>query len=648
MPEYGGIRCATSLESKHMAKKKNESAWGLAAETAMNVALGTAFPTIGGVILGKKIAGSIIGKNEDSPSPKEDYYEDWPTKDIEDLAQKSDATACFVLAERYAKGTKMLAKDLKKAKYWYDKTLAKSRNVDLAHLRNKNRFVTWLIDNGELDVVLHYADNLTNNIEAADLYAKIYRATIDEKYRDEAIEKYKASLTEGQLDLNSLSDRYGEAELKKEAIQIEDNYKAGIFNKLAELVPDPRQKRHFLMGALKTKSFEAKEAFKRANKEVIDCFDKAYEALDDKSTFSAINYNERQFIYFVKDINTMAGCYDENIPWVFAVDSYPKEIHIPAIGHPQVNTLYIAHPVKKGVYLPIENADSEFFQNKIDDFCRLVQCLGATEIILRSVKGKSVSEDLSKKYNVEVSGEYKGVEAGVEYRNGRGRSQKEGMERHENERIILNPTKAPYIPNDVEWLSVDSKWQQLVKNRMESDMLHYSIKISSRETMAISNSRMDAIKLALKTFAVSAQVDYSQQIEHSLQREEESEWELNVTFKSLSEFDTPNTQGVLPKNEQEYLEELKGFLEDDTEITPRERKMLERRRQFLNISKERAAELEASLKPQLTEEEQEYLDLYREYAEKGEITEKERRRLDKFAIALGLEEQRIKEIIYSL
>ena len=72
--------------------------------------------------------------------------------------------------------------------------------------------------------------------------------------------------------------------------------------------------------------------------------------------------------------------------------------------------------------------------------------------------------------------------------------------------------------------------------------------------------------------------------------------------------------------------------------------MLDRIRLSLGISEERAQELEASLKPQLTEDEQEYLEMYREYMEKGEITEKERRRLDKFASALDISEERRKEL----
>lgn len=101
----------------------------------------------------------------------------------------------------------------------------------------------------------------------------------------------------------------------------------------------------------------------------------------------------------------------------------------------------------------------------------------------------------------------------------------------------------------------------------------------------------------------------------------------------------------LTEAEQEYLDNIREFLEDDAEITPRERKMLDRICQKLGISEERAKELEASLaKPQLTEDEQEYLDMYHEYAEKGEVTEKERRRLDKFAAAMGISAERTKEI----
>lgn len=100
----------------------------------------------------------------------------------------------------------------------------------------------------------------------------------------------------------------------------------------------------------------------------------------------------------------------------------------------------------------------------------------------------------------------------------------------------------------------------------------------------------------------------------------------------------------ITSNEQEYLDMVKDCFEDG-EIGTRERKLLDIIRVKNGISEERARELESTLTiPQLTQDELEYLETYQEYAEKGEITEKERRRLDKFAKALGLTERRIQEL----
>ena len=101
----------------------------------------------------------------------------------------------------------------------------------------------------------------------------------------------------------------------------------------------------------------------------------------------------------------------------------------------------------------------------------------------------------------------------------------------------------------------------------------------------------------------------------------------------------------LTEKEQEYLDNIREFFEDDAEITPRERKMLDRIRQSLGISEERAKELEASLaKPQLTEDEQEYIEAYREYLVDGSIDEKSRKRLDIFRKGLGISEERATEL----
>lgn len=109
--------------------------------------------------------------------------------------------------------------------------------------------------------------------------------------------------------------------------------------------------------------------------------------------------------------------------------------------------------------------------------------------------------------------------------------------------------------------------------------------------------------------------------------------------------DTNGTNQVLnPKDEKEYIEALKDCLSDG-EISERERRLLERLRVKCGISPERSIDLEKQLtEPQLTAEEKEYLEAYRDVSFDGQVNEKERRILDRLRNMLGITEERAKEI----
>lgn len=81
------------------------------------------------------------------------------------------------------------------------------------------------------------------------------------------------------------------------------------------------------------------------------------------------------------------------------------------------------------------------------------------------------------------------------------------------------------------------------------------------------------------------------------------------------------------------------------EVGPVERKLLEKIREKLGISVERAKELEMSLKNKcLTKDEQEYLRTYKECLADGSITKQGRRLLDKLRCMLDISENRAREI----
>lgn len=95
--------------------------------------------------------------------------------------------------------------------------------------------------------------------------------------------------------------------------------------------------------------------------------------------------------------------------------------------------------------------------------------------------------------------------------------------------------------------------------------------------------------------------------------------------------------------EQEYLEEIRACLDNDGEITSRERRLLDRLRKSLGITEARAKELEASVN-NMSDDEKEYQEELKACLEDGTISDRERRLLDRLRKSLGISEERAKAI----
>ena len=208
---------------------------------------------------------------------------------------------------------------------------------------------------------------------------------------------------------------------------------------------------------------------------------------------------------------------------------------------------------------------------------------------------------------------------------------------------------------------------------MAGSILHHSETWSSKSNYSISEKEEKSLKEAFKEF-VSADVgigmfkangrididghsNKEELVDKTFNQSESIEWRIEIEFEPIenlledyTETEPINTIAVCTstsnKDEEEYLEEVKFHLEDDGEIDEKERSALERFREKRGISKERAIELENQLLSvgDLNEAEKEYLEEYQEILNEGEITEKERRILDRMANRAGISEDRIKEL----
>lgn len=381
----------------------------------------------------------------------------------------------------------------------------------------------------------------------------------------------------------------------------------------------------------------------------------------DKAAYRFTNITEpreRQFLMFVKDSNAIAGCNDDegNIKYVFDMDAYPKDIVFP-LGHPQANTLYMMHPMLHTHYLPCENIKETLFLDKVRDFCYVAQCLGATRVHFKAVKGEVLNTDSTASFDASAS-------VGRKLVNLSG-SVSENNKEHYNSvknngrewEYTFNPINKPYCPEDSVWLKSDTSWQQMVKMRLNGNQLSFTERITSSETLNMSSNQQRGVEASFSTLLWKVSGKAEGKSEEIIFKSEESEYEISVTFKPMNEYievdAIENVEVVeiaetcdesLTPNEEKYKEEVLFCLEDDGEISSEERIMLERKRKRFGITEERALAIEKMCAPSLTEAEQEYVDIYKELCADGEITERKRRLLNRERESLGISEQRCVEL----
>lgn len=367
---------------------------------------------------------------------------------------------------------------------------------------------------------------------------------------------------------------------------------------------------------------------------------------------------ERQFLMFVKDSNAIAGCNDDegNIKYVFDMDAYPKDIVFP-LGHPQANTLYMMHPMLHTHYLPCENIKETLFLDKVRDFCYVAQCLGATRVHFKAVKGEVLNTDSTASFDASASVGRKlvNLSGSVSVNN---KEHYNSVKNNGREwEYTFNPINKPYCPEDSVWLKSDASWQQMVKMRLNGNQLSFTERITSSETLNMSSNQQRGVEASFSTLLWKVSGKVEGKSEEIIFKSEECEYEINVTFKPMNEYgnvasvDKENVAVVieaheeqLTPNEERYKDEILFCLEDDGVITSDERVLLERKRVRLGITEGRAKEIEQMCCPSLTEAEQEYIDIYKELCADGEITDRRRRMLDRERESLGISEQRAKEL----
>ncbi|MFJ1430776.1 hypothetical protein ACILE2_08245 [Capnocytophaga canimorsus] len=371
--------------------------------------------------------------------------------------------------------------------------------------------------------------------------------------------------------------------------------------------------------------------------------------------FHKVDYQDRKII----TISKTESLFKSNHLTLLNMGNLPK-IHFP-ITHPKIDHTYVCHPYKTDSYLPIENYDYELLNDRINEYCYLLQCLGATSITIENSRGESTDNQTysNTKLEGEASLRVNSVKFNSENNKRVGDSSKSTLKIGRNQ--SFNPTKKPFVPENLVWLANEIGWQRLIDQRMSGNILEHSEFMSSTQSQVLTNSEISDINAELSTLFATIKVGRRKESEQKIETNSEVEWKINVVFKPMEAFDEvvavpveekkqlkQISQNSLSDEEQQYFEEVKFMLEDDAIIDDKERVGLDEMCKMLNISSEKAKELEEKAIKQIhtfTEDELKYLEEIKFMLEDdGTIDIQEQQMLEEMRKTLSISVERTKQL----
>ena len=514
------------------------------------------------------------------------------------------------------------------------------------------------LDNNEADKAIQCINEILSSTDFTDEdeTKSIYYYYLGLAYAQKMTEQLDVDIAAGSEQISEEVHRYDGAmnSAFREALVLctDDEFRCKIYYLNALYCLNQLQGRQMALAAMESPDFEIKQEAK-------DKYMNTTKHLP--AYFTQIDYNTRKFIFVLGTEKQLPGCYDKdgNIQFVFTLNDLPTSIQFP-VGHPQANTLYIGHPFKTATYLPFENATEQLFMERVHELCYLGQCLGANEIRIKRLRGLDTASSEAKQLDVSGELDVKAVNVGGSFgRNTAAQnsySSKDGMEMVQT----YLPTKQPYCPDDLVWLDSETSWQALVKQRLNGNILSYSLHLSSSESVSMTSSKVMSVKASFEYLVTKVSGTYDAKTDKTFSKTEEIEWEIDMQFKPLQDFDNAyvtNSQATdsidqtqnseLSEDEMAYKEEVEFCLEDASEIDAHSRKFLERKRQKLGLSETRAQEIEDMVKASLvsfTDEEKEYMEALDDVIEDGVIPDNVRRLLERERKSLGISEERAKEL----
>lgn len=255
--------------------------------------------------------------------------------------------------------------------------------------------------------------------------------------------------------------------------------------------------------------------------------------------FLSIPVEKRRFLYLVDgNLDDKLTTLPDNVS-LLPILQLPKDINF--IGPHQENTLYICHPYKHNLYIPSTSYQVELLRDEVNEFCFVMDQLGAKHIELSDFHSKQQGENPSNVQNISAGGAYQGYSGKADIST----SEKKAYDMIVQDAIskkqdfLCSKKFPPQVPKEgLVWYPHRQQWQNQVKSRLDGRWISGQFTLATTRTETISNAKKMAVEADVKALGAELNVRYQNESDYQINQSESYSQQIQVEFYPMDEYRT--------------------------------------------------------------------------------------------------------------
>lgn len=256
--------------------------------------------------------------------------------------------------------------------------------------------------------------------------------------------------------------------------------------------------------------------------------------------FLLMPVEKRRFLYLVDgNLDDKLTSLPESVS-LLPILQLPKDIDF--IGTPQENILYICHPYKHNLYIPSSSYQLELLRDELNEFCYVMEQLGAKHIELSDSHSNQQGENSNKSQHISAGGAYQGYSGNADITT----STKEAFDMivqsaiSKKQDFLCSKEYPPQVPKEgLVWFPHRQEWQRQSQSRLEGRLVNGQYTIATSHAETISNAKKLAVEAEVKALGAELNASYQNESDYQINQSESYSQQIQVEFYPMDEYRTP-------------------------------------------------------------------------------------------------------------